>query len=103
MVDQIAICGDISKIFSEKLNLEVPSFDTDLIGEGVLDSLMFVEFLLHLEQRFGVKISLEELEIDNFRSINAIAGFIQRCNIEGKKSRANSADLLATGKGDHGS
>jgi len=66
----------VSKLFLEKLNLDVPSIDTDLVERGVLDSLQFVELLLHLEQEFGVKISLDDLEIDHFRTIVRIAEFV---------------------------
>jgi len=35
-----------------------------------------VEFLAQLEAGFGVRVSLEDLEIDRFRTISRIAGFI---------------------------
>ena len=68
--DQIAV------LFSEKLNLDVPSSDTDLFEIGLLDSLSFVDLLLCLEQKFGTKVSIEDLEIDNYRSIEKIAEFV---------------------------
>ena len=51
-------------------------FDTDLFETGVLDSLKFVELLVQLEQQFGTRVSLDDLELDNFRSIGQIAHFI---------------------------
>ena len=39
----------IEAIFADKLNLEVPSADVDLIEAGLLDSLQLVDLLLHLE------------------------------------------------------
>jgi len=39
--------------------------------------LTLVQLLFDLERRFGVKIPLEELEIDDFRSINSIARLVQ--------------------------
>jgi acyl carrier protein len=35
-----------------------------------------VEFLAHLEQEFGIQVSLEDLEIEQFRSIARIARFV---------------------------
>jgi len=67
----------IAGVFSGGLNLEVPSCDTDLFDTGVLDSLAFVELLVHLEREFGVKTSIDDLEVDNFRSIASIADFVQ--------------------------
>lgn len=65
----------ITKLF-ELLNIEVPSEDTDLFGTGLLDSLTFVELLVHVEEQMGVTVSLEQLEPDNFRSIKQIASFV---------------------------
>jgi len=66
----------ITALFSEKLNVQVPSVETDLIDTGLVDSLTFVEFLAHLEKEFGIQVSLEDLEIEHFRTIARIATFI---------------------------
>ena len=66
----------VASLLSGTLNLDVPSVDTDLFESGVLDSLAFVDLLLALEQHFGVTTSLEDLEVDNFRSIARIADFV---------------------------
>ena len=70
------LCDRIRRIFWHKLNLEVSSIDVDLIDTGVLDSLHLVDLLLHLEREFQTSVSLEDLEIDNFRTIEDIASFI---------------------------
>ena len=66
----------IGKVFTDKLNIEIPASDIDLFETGVLDSLAFVELLLHLESEFGVTVPVDELEIDNFRSIARVADFV---------------------------
>jgi len=72
--------AQIIKIFSEKLNLEVPSVDTDLVEGGILDSLAFVELLVCLEQEFVVEVPMDSFDIDNFRSIAKIAEFVAGTN-----------------------
>ena len=67
----------IRALFSEVLNIEVPSDETDLIDGGFLDSLALVELLVEIEQRFGVAIPLDDLDIDDFRSVARIAQLIQ--------------------------
>jgi acyl carrier protein len=67
----------LEAIFSEQLNVAVPARDTDLIGEGYLDSGMFVDLLFVLEQEFGITIPLEQLEFDHFQTINKIADFVE--------------------------
>ena len=76
MPDSNKLAHQISALFAEKLHLQVPSVDTDLIDTGLVDSLTFVEFLAQLEQEFGVRVSLEDLEIDHFRTVTRIAAFI---------------------------
>jgi acyl carrier protein len=76
MADLRNVEDQLSRLFAEKLNVEVPSVETDLIDTGLVDSLTFVEFLAQLEAEFGVRVSLEDLEIDRFRTISSIAGFI---------------------------
>jgi|GEM_PF-1115711 acyl carrier protein len=66
----------IAAIFSEKLHIEVASAEIDLMQSGLLDSLALVELLYHLEQELGIKIYLESLELENFRSIARIAEFV---------------------------
>jgi acyl carrier protein len=66
----------ISSFFANEMSLQIPSVDMDLFDTGVLDSLAFEQLLLHLEREFGVTMSVDNLEMDNFRSIAQIAGFI---------------------------
>jgi acyl carrier protein len=68
--------GRIAGLFNDKLNVEVSSMDTDLLETGVLDSLAFVELLAFLEKEFQIKVELDDLEVDNFRTIRKIADFV---------------------------
>lgn len=76
MPDSRSLEGQISTLFAEKLNVEVPSVETDLLDTGLVDSLTFVEMLAELEEGFGIQVSLEDLEIDHFRTISRIAEFV---------------------------
>jgi acyl carrier protein len=66
----------LTELFARKLNVDVPSVDTDLMETGLLDSLTFVELRAQLEETFGVSISIDDTEFENFRSIASIAGFV---------------------------
>jgi len=77
---------ELLRLFSERLDAEVPSNTTDLFETGILDSQRFVELLLHIEQKFDVEISIEQFEIANFRSIEGIANLILRHNHSTKPS-----------------
>jgi len=85
MPDSNELAQQISVLFAEKLHLQVPSVDTDLIDTGLVDSLTFVEFLAQLEQEFGVQVSLQDLDLDRFRTVTRIAAFVATKSGNGSK------------------
>ena len=66
----------VSAVFTTRLGVDVPSAETDLFDTGILDSLRFVELLAALEEGFGLRVSVEDLEIDDFRTVSRIAEFV---------------------------
>jgi acyl carrier protein len=66
----------ITSLFATEMSLQIPSVDTDLFDTGVLDSLAFEQLLLQLEREFGVTMSVDDLEMEHFRSIAQIARFV---------------------------
>ena len=85
MPDSNKLAHQISALFAEKLHRQVPSLDTDLIDTGLVDSLTFVEFLAQLEQEFGVQVSLQDLDLDRFRTVTRIAAFVATKSGNGSK------------------
>jgi len=77
VTDSKSLERQVTALFAERLHVEVPSVETDLIETGLVDSLAFVEFLAQLEKQFRIEVSLDELEIDNFRTIARIADFVR--------------------------
>jgi len=68
----------IIEIFSERFETRLESDDVDLLETGLVDSVKIVELVLELEQRFGVSLPFEELEIDDFRTVLRLAQRISR-------------------------
>lgn len=77
MLDQSSLETRIVHIFSQDMHASVAGLDSDLIDEGVLDSLAFVDLLFRLEKEFGIKIAVDALEIDELRTIRKIAAFVR--------------------------
>jgi methoxymalonate biosynthesis acyl carrier protein len=50
--------------------------DEPIIENGVLTSLQTVELVMFLEDRFDIMVEDEELDEENFGSVNAIAGLV---------------------------
>lgn len=67
--------ASVHRIFRDSLELDV-EVDTDVIAGGMLDSLAFVQLLLALEEEFGVKVDLSDLELDDFNSVASVARLV---------------------------
>jgi acyl carrier protein len=66
----------VRDVLSSVLNVDAPADTTDLIETGLLDSLALVSLILELENNFGLSVSYDELEIDQFRTIESISHFV---------------------------
>ena len=73
------VIAAVCRIFADHLIIEVPDTETDLIEVGLLDSLTMVDLLVHLEGEFGFTVVMDELDVDDFRSVERIAGYVVRC------------------------
>ena len=50
----------------------------DFLARGIVDSLGFVELVEEVQSRFGMAVEDVEITEENFGSIDAIAGFVER-------------------------
>lgn len=66
----------LAQTLVDVLHVDVPSRETDLIRTGRLDSVGLVDLLLRLEREYRVRVDMESLEIDQFRSLGSITAFV---------------------------
>ena len=52
--------------------------DDDIFAMGLVNSLFAMQLVLFVEQAFSLTIENEDMDLDNFRSINALNSLIQR-------------------------
>jgi D-alanine--poly(phosphoribitol) ligase subunit 2 len=71
-----AILRELGDIFVEALHIEAPPPGTDLFESGTLDSLQLVELLLELERRFGFKIAIDDIDLEQLRTLERIAALV---------------------------
>lgn len=86
--------GEIRGIFSQRLAIEVESPTVDLLDTGLVDSVTLVELLLVLEQQFAISLPLEDLEMEDFRSVARIADLVARTK---SASGVRAADVPSLG------
>jgi methoxymalonate biosynthesis acyl carrier protein len=76
LADTNAIIEQLRAVFMDSFHIEVASADTDLLETGMLDSLQLVELLLLLEQQLGFRVPIDQLELDDLRSIARLARLV---------------------------
>ena len=54
------------------------SDDDDIFGLGFVNSLFATQLVAFVEKEFGITIDNEDLDIDNFKTINALANLVDR-------------------------
>jgi acyl carrier protein len=54
----------------------VGSDDTSFLKNGILDSLGFLQLVLHLESTLGIKIDRKQLSPKNFDTLNQIIAYV---------------------------
>jgi methoxymalonate biosynthesis acyl carrier protein len=58
-------------------NAEVED-NQDLFASGLVNSLFAMQLVLFIESEFMVKVENEDLDYENFKTIVAIVGFVER-------------------------
>jgi acyl carrier protein len=58
----------------------VPQLDDDanLFESGIVNSLFAVQLMTFVERTFGIEVATEDLDIENFKSLNATTAFVLR-------------------------
>jgi acyl carrier protein len=59
-------------ILQKNTKIDTVEHTTDLIEIRLIDSLSFVEFVFVIEQASGASIDVEQIDVDDFRSLAAI-------------------------------
>jgi acyl carrier protein len=52
--------------------------DSDRLAGGVIDSLGITELIAFLESRYAIKVDDDDIDAENFRSIESIATFVEQ-------------------------
>jgi acyl carrier protein len=93
-VSEEQLVGEIRGIFAQRLAIEVESPSVDLLDTGLVDSVTLVELLLMLEEQFGVNLPLEDLEMEDFRSLARIADLVARTRSAQRERASRMSPLI---------
>ena len=65
------------KVFFSKFvgDVEIDD-DEELFSSGLINSLFAMQLVLFIEKEYSLKMENEDLDLNNFHTVNAIANFI---------------------------
>lgn len=67
----------IEQFLIEEVGVRTPlARDEDLLASDQLDSQGIMELVAFLEEGFGIEVGDEDLVPENFKSVDAISGFV---------------------------
>ena len=52
--------------------------DEDIFATGYVNSMFAMQLVQFVEGEFGIAVESEDLELDNFRTVDAIAALVER-------------------------
>ena len=67
----------------QNIHLNAFDYDLDIFQEGLVSSLFAIELMTFLEKNFAVKVTMEDLDMNNFKSVNSITQFIEYKQMKG--------------------
>ena len=74
------ILGWLREMAVHSIDLKITA-DTELIEQGVLDSLQILNLVGFIEEKFGVTLPVEEFVPENFKTAVTIAATVERLGL----------------------
>jgi acyl carrier protein len=69
---------DVIDYLSPYVEAEAELLKAHLITDGLLDSLAMVRMIAYLENTFGFTVEDDDLDIENFDTVDSVVGFVCR-------------------------
>ena len=68
----------IRNFILDSINIPNLNDDDNLFESGIVNSLFAVQLMTFLEKTFSIEVTMDDLSMDNFESINATSSFVER-------------------------
>jgi acyl carrier protein len=61
-------------------SIDITNLDDDdnLFDSGIVNSLFAIQLMTFIEKTFAIEVAMDDLDIENFKSLNAAAAFVVR-------------------------
>jgi acyl carrier protein len=78
--EEIAVKESIRRFILSSIAIPHLKDDDDLFESGIVNSLFAVQLMTYVEKAFAIEVDMEDLDIENFKSLNATTAFILKKN-----------------------
>jgi acyl carrier protein len=68
----------VTNFLLSSINIANLNNDDNLFESGIVNSLFAVQLMTFLEKTFALEIGMDDLDIENFKSVNATTAFVVR-------------------------
>jgi methoxymalonate biosynthesis acyl carrier protein len=68
----------VRNFISHSTQISALDDDDNLFESGIVNSLFAVQLMTFVEKTFAIDVEMEDLDIENFKSLNATAAFVMR-------------------------
>ena len=68
----------VRRFILSSINVTHLDDDDNLFESGIVNSLFAVQLMMFIEKTFAIEVGMDDLDIENFKSLNAAAAFVVR-------------------------
>jgi len=70
----------VKRFILSSINIAHLGDNDDLFESGIVNSLFAVQLMTFIEKTFAIEVGMDDLDIENFKSLNAATAFVVRKN-----------------------
>lgn len=74
---EMAVRSRVRDFLSEAVGQDTLDDETDIFETGVVTSLFAMELVLYVESAFGITVENDDIDLENFSSIQNVANFVE--------------------------
>src|SRR6266481_4189948 len=79
-IDEKDIKETVRNFILSSINLPDLKDDDNLFESGIVNSLFAVQLMTFIEKTFAIEVGIDDLETENFKSLNATTAFVLEKN-----------------------
>jgi len=73
-----AVKETIRNFILDSINIPNLTDDDNLFESGIVNSLFAVQLMTFIEKSFNIEVTMDDLSMENFESVNATSSFVER-------------------------